>query len=231
MNTRFNNLIQAFNTSGLRQRVMVMSAVVITLHAAWDYFIYQPNVETHAQMAQSIIASSERFEVLNRTLTEVSQANAQDNSEMRQLQDQIDTINDQISQVTSDFIAPEQMPEVLKQLLKDNKNLRITLLKTEPARRLNAPEDHSHSSINESENSVTVIPAAQQASQTPIFRHNMTVGFEGDYLNALTYIQSVENLGWRIFWDSVEIDGSDYPNAYVTVSLYTLSLMEDWIGV
>ena len=59
----------------------------------------------------------------------------------------------------------------------------------------------------------------------------MTINFEGDYLSTLDYIRSVEQLGWRVFWEGVRIDSSDYPRSRVTVSLYTLSLDEGWIGV
>lgn len=47
----------------------------------------------------------------------------------------------------------------------------------------------------------------------------MRLDFEGDYLSTLDYIQTVEKLGWRIFWDSVHIDSSNYPQTQVSVSL------------
>ena len=107
------------------------------------------------------------------------------------------------------------MPDVLQQLLTKNKKLKLTHLDSEPAELLNNNTEEADS----------------DAPVTPVYRHALTLQFEGDYLSTLDYILAIEQLDWRIFWDSVRILSGDYPHTRVSVSLYTLSLDEGWIGV
>ena len=47
----------------------------------------------------------------------------------------------------------------------------------------------------------------------------------------LRYLQALEALPWRFFWDSVDYQVIAYPQSTVRLKLHTLSLSEDWIGV
>jgi MSHA biogenesis protein MshJ len=47
----------------------------------------------------------------------------------------------------------------------------------------------------------------------------------------LRYLQALEKLPWRFFWDSVSYQVMEYPDSVVRLELHTLSLSEDWIGV
>mgnify|MGYP002062939409 FL=1 len=64
-----------------------------------------------------------------------------------------------------------------------------------------------------------------------LHRHGFEVTFSGGYLPTLRYLQALERLPWRFYWDSVSYEVIDYPRSIVRMQLHTLSLSEDWIGV
>jgi MSHA biogenesis protein MshJ len=54
----------------------------------------------------------------------------------------------------------------------------------------------------------------------------------GDYMDTLYFLQALEALPWRFFWDRVEyVAGEGETRGRLTLRLYTLGLEEAWIGV
>ena len=70
--------------------------------------------------------------------------------------------------------------------------------------------------------------AARVAS---VFRHGVEIRLRGGYLSTLRYLEALEALPWRFFWDSLEYEVTEYPIAEITFILHTLSSEESWIGV
>ena len=209
-------LFAMFNTNELRQRIIITAAIFIGLHAAWDLFIYQPQVQRLTTI-ESAISQDRRAitELRNKIDQSASKSSNHDTQQIATFEQQIEQLDSQIKSASSELIAPNQMPEVLRQLLTKNTNLRVTALTTEPAEIVSKNNPGKET----------------ETPENPVYKHSMSLSFEGDYLNTLAYIHSVEKMGWRIFWDSVHIDSTDYPRTRVSISLYTLSLDEGWIGV
>lgn len=64
-----------------------------------------------------------------------------------------------------------------------------------------------------------------------VFRHSIRVTLRGKYVDIIRYLQAVETLPWRIFWDELSLEANDYPRALVTVEFHTLSTDEAWFKV
>ena len=62
-------------------------------------------------------------------------------------------------------------------------------------------------------------------------KHGLMIAFEGDYMSTLSFMQEIESLEWGFFWDSLEYEVIDYPTSRVVITLFTLSLDKNWIGV
>ena len=74
-------------------------------------------------------------------------------------------------------------------------------------------------------------PDGKGETRAGLHRHGFALEFSGGYLATLNYLQALERLPWRFFWDSVDYEVMQYPRSIVRLKLYTLSLSEDWIGV
>ncbi|HTE39516.1 MAG TPA: hypothetical protein VK629_01730, partial [Steroidobacteraceae bacterium] len=69
-----------------------------------------------------------------------------------------------------------------------------------------------------------------QLMQGP-FIHPLEIVVEGNYLDVLRYLQSVESLPWRFYWQALELKQTEYPTNRVRIRLNTLSMDKEWLGV
>jgi MSHA biogenesis protein MshJ len=68
-------------------------------------------------------------------------------------------------------------------------------------------------------------------AEGPIFRHGVEVVVHGGYLELLEYMAALEALPWRLYWGKVQLNVDTYPNATLTMDVYTLSLDRKWLNL
>ena len=54
---------------------------------------------------------------------------------------------------------------------------------------------------------------------------------EGNYLDILTYMRSLEALPLHLYWRRLELATADYPKNRVRLELGTLSIDSQWMGL
>ena len=59
----------------------------------------------------------------------------------------------------------------------------------------------------------------------------MEMELQGAYLDILDYLQELEALQWKIFWDDVKMDVQEYPIVRVYIKVHTFSLKDGWLSV
>ena len=74
-------------------------------------------------------------------------------------------------------------------------------------------------------------PKAEGDELENAYKHGLRIEFEGDYMTTLDYIRGLESLELRFLWDSLEFQVEEYPRSRVSITVFTLSLDQDWIGV
>ena len=57
------------------------------------------------------------------------------------------------------------------------------------------------------------------------------IELEGSYLDLLAYLESIEQLPWRIFYSRLDLESLEHPTLRITLELNTLSLEQEWLGV
>ena len=135
-------------------------------------------------------------------------------AEIAVLKKEIPELDARLAGATTGLIGPEEMTQVLRQLLQRASKLEISGLRTIPA--------------------TPVIVDAQEngvVTGAKIYKHGLELELAGGYLDVLRFLQSMESLQWRFFWDQIELQVEQYPRARVRLVVYTLSLEEGWIGV
>jgi MSHA biogenesis protein MshJ len=74
-------------------------------------------------------------------------------------------------------------------------------------------------------------PIAKVEHNQSIFRHGLAMTLSGRYFDVYHYLEALESLPWRFYWDSIDYQVKEYPTAEVTLHIYTLSFQEDWLGI
>ena len=68
---------------------------------------------------------------------------------------------------------------------------------------------------------MTVDPPAQETDE--LFRHSVSVKLSGGFTALISYLEALENLQWKFYWDELNYRVQQYPNAEIELKVYTLS--------
>lgn len=63
------------------------------------------------------------------------------------------------------------------------------------------------------------------------YRHEVVLKVEGSYSSLLAYLKILESMPWHIYWQGIDIKVIEYPNALITLELYTLGFGQGVLGV
>ncbi len=73
-------------------------------------------------------------------------------------------------------------------------------------------------------------PAAPVAKAPDLlFRHGVEITLAGSYLDMIAYMEALEAMPTQLFWGKAEFEVDQYPNARLTLTLYTLSMDKKWM--
>lgn len=220
---RLNTWLAARST---RERWLVYGVCAVVIIALGDQLFTAP-LREHVKSAQTQIESQRQ--AIAKLQDEVAQLNAQLNADPnRVLRERIDqlraqhaTLDEQLHQLTVGLIQPAEMTKVLREMLADEKGLRLVRLANGPAEPvlLQAPAAEGGK------------PVADSKVDSHLYRHTLVMEVEGGYLDAVRYLKRLEALPWTFYWEGVELNVEKYPTSRVTIKLSTLGLREGWIGV
>ena len=74
---------------------------------------------------------------------------------------------------------------------------------------------------------VDVLPDEQQegteGSEHPLYRHGVRITFLSNYFSTMAYLEKMESLPWRLFWDRLDYQVVKYPESEVLLQVHTLS--------
>ncbi|NGZ84604.1 type II secretion system protein GspM [Duganella aceris] len=155
------------------------------------------------------------------------------------------------------MVAPEKMSPLLQQMVQGHGKLRLVSLKTMPPQGMvdgqfpasagdepaATPTPAVAATVPTPLAAVLAAPAPAAAGATPalapaappqpslLFRHGVQLVLEGSYPDMVNYLQALEHMPTRLFWGGAALDAQKYPQARLTLTLYTLSLDQKWIAL
>lgn len=204
---------EGFNKLSLRERALVSAGVLALTWVAW-FFLINPVFSKSLASAQRQLSMAEaelKTSAVRRIeLTELAQQdpNKRTIEETAAVRADLVTMKSNLLKSLSQFIAPSSMTLVLRDLMADHKNLKLTRLSRLPARKL-LPEEEA----------------------TNLYMHPLELELEGEYLEVLDYIASLENGDWQFNWQKFEYKTKGYPNGVATFEIETLSREKHWLGL
>jgi MSHA biogenesis protein MshJ len=95
------------------------------------------------------------------------------------------------------FVAPDRLPELLKNLLGPGQPIRLESLRT--------------------------LPAVQVQSGAQLYRHGLEMTLRGSYFDLMQYLSDLEKMPARLLWGGVELQVDKYPEVRLSVQVHTLS--------
>lgn len=212
---RLDNRFLALST---RERVLVLVAVLAMLIAAAQFLFFGPLQQQRKTEQEMQVDIQRRYEQLENELAQLQawQSKQEDGSQLATVQQQLDSIDQQIGQLSQRMVPPEQMTALLQQLLAREQGMQVLALEKLP---LTAAGDENSDEAN-----------AETSSDLPLYRHRIRLSLRGSYFDSLRYLQAMEALPWTVYWDSLDYQVEDYPQGVLTIEIATLGQEKGWLG-
>lgn len=213
------NLTARVEKLSRRERIMIVGALLVAVLVPGYSLWIEPLQAREKQMQSRIAEARKQTQELSVQIAALAaQAKADPDSENREkaarLHQEIAELDSRLQAMTQGLVSPQDMPRVLEELLSRQRGLRLVRLENLPPQAV-----------------LNLATAPTGEKQRNVFRHGLRLEFEGSYLDALTYLQALENLPRRLLWDELTLEVIQHPRNRVSLVLHTLSLQEEWIGI
>ena len=220
---QLQRLGERINALGLRERVLIFTTAALVLITLLHSMLINPLLKHQQQASQQITETQGKINALYaqiqaHTLAGHIDPNASLRARLEKFKAEYTNLNQDLHSIQNGLITPQQMPLLLKDILRSNNSLRLTSMKTLPTQRLGTSEN---SDITKTPNNTALEAGA--------YKHGFEITLQGKYLDMLHYLAALEASPWRIFWGSADLNVDTYPKTILTLKLYTLSMDQAWL--
>jgi MSHA biogenesis protein MshJ len=209
-----------FEGLNTREKWLVGITALALILFSWDSFLYAPRAADNDAARAEIQSLKSRITTLETTIVPLRVALQQDpdrenKEKVESLKQDIGMLQESIKASSAFLVTPRQMAYLLEDVLEQNQSLEEVRIQGLPAEPLFAQG-------SEEKPNKERIPLA--------YRQPLEIVFRGSYADTLSYLQMVEALPWKYYWQSLVLQSGDYPEAVITLRVNTLSLDREWIG-
>ena len=240
MKQQWQQFALKFDALSVRERIMIFGASAALLMFIVFYLFIDPQLarrkalaDTIAQRQQAVAAID--AEMAQRMAAHAADPNVQDRIRLERIRQEVLQMRHGLQSAQNGLVAPERIVPMLQQLLKQQANLRLVSLATLPS---GAMGQGGHVASKASASASAAAPAGQspadaEPAKAPavLYRHGVEIVLRGNYLDMVNYMDAVEAMPSHVFWGKLNMQVEQYPNATLSLTLYTLSLDEKWIAL
>ncbi len=206
------------NARSQRERVLLLVTGLVIIWTILYTGIITPatqalndNSEEKQNLDQEYQATKHELVLLREKLQK--DTSPKPNAELQQLDTILQEHNRVLEHYQEKLIKPDQVPLMLDKLLGNFSGLTFVQIETL------APQALVHDKFKET---------SENAS---LYRHSIRMTFTGEYQDLLSYVKQVEQLPYPIWWGNIEFSITQFPQAKIVLTFYTLSQHKNWIGV
>jgi len=226
MKERIEKIRQSVDRLSLRERLFLFAAALFVVGGLWEAALAVP-LEAREQIANDKVTGlQDRLRQLDASLMAMADGLSEGVPEqlerLRALRARVAATDAEMRIFTTDLVNPAEMRSVLEELLRRQTGLKLVSAVNRAAEPVFVDEEPVPGEA---------LPEKPSSDAPRLYRHSLVLELEGNYLDCLRYIESVERLPWHIYWSRLEVETDEYPTNRIVIELTTLSLDEEWIGV
>ncbi len=210
MKAVWQKIIDYYLALGKREQLLMLISLIFVITGLWYWLIWDVVDKKHNQYKAkiSVLKVEQRTlqdDVVLETARIAKDPNVDIQKQKAKLQTDIDNLNKQLQIYSTQLLSSQGLMTAIKDITLKASNLELT--------------------------SVDILPDKEEENTTdvgvPLYRHGVRLEFQADFFTTLTFLEQMEILPWRLFWDKIEYKVIKYPKAQVTLELHTLSEKTD----
>ena len=195
----------------LRERGLLFLSGIGVISVIWTLLIFDPQYAVKEAVNLQMQAVQQKLSARTQEATVLAQMveTGVDQTRVRQLSElkkETALLGDKMSELSIGLIPANELLDVLRDVLQRSNELTILRIEILPPVKLNN------------------IGNRAKSNNHGIFKHTVELTLQGSYFNLLTYLQGLEELPWRLYWDSLKYRVSGYPLGDIELRVSTLSM-------
>jgi len=202
----------------LRERAMLFGSVALVVVVAAHVTLIDRALVTQKRLIERVTRDQSQLKSVREQLQLIlqdkqPQGRHPDELAIAELERKIKETEKRVAAKERAFVAPEELPVLLRQMLGRSSQIRLESLRLLPGTPL---------PTRGTAGSTPGRPEGSQAS-SEVFRHGVEVTLRGSYFDLLQYLTELEGLPSPLLWGRVELQVEKYPEVRLTLVVRTLS--------
>ena len=218
MSFDWKSWIARIDDMSLRERAMLFGSVALVVVVAAHVTLIDRLLGNQKRLIERVTRDQSQLKSVREQLQLIVKENLPqgrhpDELAIAELERKIQETEKTVAARQHAFVAPEELPVLLRQMLGRSRQIRLESLRLLPATPLPAPG---------APGSTPGRPEGSQAG-SEVFRHGVEVTLRGSYFDLLQYLTELESLPAPLLWGRVELQVEQYPEVRLTLVVRTLS--------
>ena len=217
----------AFNQRNFRERLLIGVSLIAIVYLLWDFFYLTSSIKKRDNLTQRYEAVSKDMVILNSEQQILLKALRKDplaekKREIVRLEQEISVVDEALDNLSLGLVPAEKLTKILYDVLEATDSARFVNMEMKSPQLLNLS---SSSEVIEDDGNTQL-----NSQPVGIYKHSVVIEMRGRYFEIVDYLDALEELGWRFYWESLEYNVSTYPSATVVLEVFTLSKEKGALG-
>ncbi|WP_416307193.1 type II secretion system protein GspM [Neptunicella sp. SCSIO 80796] len=215
--TRLRKLAHQFYALSIREKSLILAVGLLVILLGGYLLLVEPPLKTASVIEQQITQAQSRVANMRQQIAEIQQLLNQDVDAL--LRDKVELLqvkqvelDQQLTSQMSHFVAANQMPKLLANMLAKVNEVNLVSLESIPPTRILTDPEH-------------------EDSQLQIYQHGVKLVLDGHYFAVQQYLQQLKDSQWDFYWYKFDYRVDEYPVGIVELELYTLSTSPAFMGI
>lgn len=221
MKARLLAWAERIDALSLRERTLLFLTAAVILVVLVNTMLLDPLLAEQKQLSARMLQnqgqiSAAQVQIQILATTSRVDPNQAQHAKLARLTERLRELDQTLLDNEKGLVAPERMVGLLQDILSRNQGLSLISLKSLPVKNL--------VDTNKTE-------PQKSSPQQFIYKHGVEIIVQGEYLDLLNYLASLEKLPWQMYWSDANLKVEQYPKSTLSLTLYTLSLDKKWLSV
>ncbi|OGS99663.1 MAG: MSHA biogenesis protein MshJ [Gallionellales bacterium RBG_16_56_9] len=233
---KFSTRIDAMS---LRERALIFLMAAVILVVLVNTLLLDPQFARQKQLSQKITTGQTQIAAVQSDIQQKIRGR-RDNpdaalrQQLQRLQQQSSQLRGALQETRKALVAPERMPALLEAILRHDGRLQLVSLTTLPVADLT---EHAPAESKAADAKTANVKAAGTAVAGAIsgtastYRHGVEITVTGTYPDMMHYMAQLEAMPWQLYWGKAKLQVESWPQARLTLTVFTLSLDKKWINL
>lgn len=207
----------------LRERGLIAVVIFISISFLWSVLIHDNEVARIEKLQREKARELKQITVFNQQKRRIlDEATSQKNFTLRnkhaKLRRKMTELDGKMRTYQQRTVSKQQLAVMLQEVLQNTQGLKIISFSTE--KKIN---ENKAVPLNKTAPLNKVIKLAAEHIQPKYY----LLTLEGNYFSIQTYLNRLEQLSWKLYWDKLDYKVKQFPLAQVLIQFHTLSIEND----